>query len=748
MALLPRCTRLLDCCTLLFLLLFINIAFALVTFEMRFQDQVEKLTSDEYYHEGLRQFSSESIGVMTYLPERNSLLLGARNCFFDIDLTFPFAEESAISRVNWTVTEQTFNLCSLKGEEEWECQNFIQVIEFDSKNEKLVVCGTRAQDPRCRVYDNYPQLEDADEMDGKRKCPFDPTQQSTALFADGALYTATVGDSAGRDSVIYRSSVGQSGVVELESKEIDATWFNSPIFIESFEVEDWVLVFFREVAGEHTSSGDAIYARVAKVCKSDLGGLYILEEKWTTYQKARLNCSFPGAYPFYFNYLQDVWMVGEGENRMFYGVFSTGEHEIPGSAVCVFHMRDLRRIFEEGEFKEQKNGISYAVHKDMEPVPRPGNCSIDSKLLSDDSLRFIVEHPLMDQAVPSHGDPYPIFDLTRADYRLSQIAVYKQKAKEPDPYDIIFVGTENGIVLKLVLVPDGDKVKSNLLEKIYITPRDCQERIKEMEIVRTMVGSVQKDMLMVVTNSTVVELPLHRCENYTQSCSCVQDPFCVWNNISEECYEFHDNDFDYQDVRNIQDCEVTEIPEPTPTAAECLCEPPTSPSFKPVTEPHETTLLMTTSYSPSSLPSESTSTNPVQSNTTTTFKLTSVGTGVDKKEQSTKGPATGNNKEGNGIPDINSGTDDSDSNLIGPESKANTGLKPSTEQLMLVFLIVGWAAFLFCLPVILFLLMSNRRKGNYVPTATEESNLGSTPDKHDLSRSEQEDKCIKRRDMF
>lgn len=48
----------------------------------------------------------------------------------------------------------------------------------------------------------------------------------------------------------------------------------------------------------------AIYARVGKVCKSDLGGAYILEEKWTTYQKARLNCSFPGAYPFYFNYLR------------------------------------------------------------------------------------------------------------------------------------------------------------------------------------------------------------------------------------------------------------------------------------------------------------------------------------------------------------------------------------------------------------------------------------------------------------
>ena len=41
--------------------------------------------------------------------------------------------------------------------------------------------------------------------------------------------------------------------------------------------------------------------RVARVCKKDTGGKNILNQNWATYVKARLNCSIPGEFPFYFN---------------------------------------------------------------------------------------------------------------------------------------------------------------------------------------------------------------------------------------------------------------------------------------------------------------------------------------------------------------------------------------------------------------------------------------------------------------
>lgn len=48
-------------------------------------------------------------------------------------------------------------------------------------------------------------------------------------------------------------------------------------------------------------SVQAVYSRVARVCKWDKGGPHRFRNRWTSYLKSRLNCSMPGDYPFYFN---------------------------------------------------------------------------------------------------------------------------------------------------------------------------------------------------------------------------------------------------------------------------------------------------------------------------------------------------------------------------------------------------------------------------------------------------------------
>ena len=47
----------------------------------------------------------------------------------------------------------------------------------------------------------------------------------------------------------------------------------------------------------------------------------------------------------------------------------------------------------------------------------------------------------MDQSVPNDGDPYPIFDITRADYRLVQIAVHRVQGIEGKMYNVLYLGT-------------------------------------------------------------------------------------------------------------------------------------------------------------------------------------------------------------------------------------------------------------------------------------------------------------------
>lgn len=141
-------------------------------------------------------------------------------------------------------------------------------------------------------------------------------------------------------------------------------------------------------------------SRVARVCKSDLGGSQrVLEKQWTTFLKARLNCSVPGDSHFYFNLLHATSGIIHMQGRdVILGLFSTPPNRyqvtyntqikkniwlcshhrllslvfgsIPGSAVCVFDMQQLAHVFE-GRFKEQKSPESIWTPVPDEVVPKP-----------------------------------------------------------------------------------------------------------------------------------------------------------------------------------------------------------------------------------------------------------------------------------------------------------------------------------------------------------------------------------------
>lgn len=67
--------------------------------------------------------------------------------------------------------------------------------------------------------------------------------------------------------------------------------------------------------------GRTVYSRIARVCKNDMGGFR--ENIWTTFLKARLNCSIPGQFPFHFNEIQDA--VYSHADDTLYAIFSTAE---------------------------------------------------------------------------------------------------------------------------------------------------------------------------------------------------------------------------------------------------------------------------------------------------------------------------------------------------------------------------------------------------------------------------------------
>lgn len=66
-----------------------------------------------------------------------------------------------------------------------------------------------------------------------------------------------------------------------------------------------------------------IYSRIARVCKSDPGGQRGSRDTWTSFVKARLNCSLPGEYPFHFDEVQSVHY--SVEESVLYAAFTTPE---------------------------------------------------------------------------------------------------------------------------------------------------------------------------------------------------------------------------------------------------------------------------------------------------------------------------------------------------------------------------------------------------------------------------------------
>ncbi|XP_074863368.1 semaphorin-6D isoform X5 [Carettochelys insculpta] len=483
--------------------------------------------------------SQHRLDFQLMLKIRDTLYIAGRDQVYTVNLNdIPKAEVTASKKLTWRSRQQDRENCAMKGKHKDECHNFIKV--FVPRNDEMVfVCGTNAFNPMCRYYWLNTLEYDGEEISGLARCPFDAKQTNVALFADGKLYSATVADFLASDAVIYRSMGDGSA---LRTIKYDSKWIKEPHFLHAIEYGSYVYFFFREIAVEHNNLGKAVYSRVARICKNDMGGSQrVLEKHWTSFLKARLNCSVPGDSFFYFDVLQSITDIIEINGvPTVVGVFTTQLNSIPGSAVCAFSMDDIEKVFK-GRFKEQKtpDSVWTAVPEEKVPKPRPGCCakhglaeayktSID---FPDETLAFIKSHPLMDAAVPSIIEE-PWFTKTRVRYRLTAVAV-DHSAGPHQNYTIIFVGSEAGVVLKILAKTRPFSLNDSvLLEEIdAYNHAKCNTESEEDRKVISLQLDKEHHALFVAFSSCVIRIPLSRCERHgscKKSCIASRDPYCGW----------------------------------------------------------------------------------------------------------------------------------------------------------------------------------------------------------------------------
>ncbi|KAK9966754.1 hypothetical protein ABG768_003847 [Culter alburnus] len=507
--------------------------------------------------------------------DHDRMYVGSKDYILSLDL-HDINREPLI--IHWPVSPQRKTECVLSGKDtNGECGNFIRLIEPWNRTH-LYVCGTGAYNPVCTYVNRgrkpmtamhlqMPQtrgrtsraaepetvfdetglqeyvfhLEPGKEDSGKGKCPYDPKLNSVSALINGELYAGVYIDFMGTDSAIFRT-LGKNAVMRTD--QYNSRWLNDPSFVHVHLIpdsneknDDKLYFFFREKSSEMGQSPKS-QSRIGRICLNDDGGHCCLVNKWSTFLKARLICSVPGAdgIETHFDELRDVYIqpTQDTKNPVIYGVFSVSGSVFKGSAVCVYSMADIRMVFN-GPFAH-KEGPNYqwVAYTGKIPYPRPGTCPggtftpnmKSTKDYPDEVINFMRNHPTMYNAVyPVHKRPLVV--RTNVDYEFTTITVDQVTAADGN-YEVLFLGTDRGTVQKVIVLPRDDLQTEELV-------------LEEVEVFRvptpitTMKISSKRQQLYVASAVGVTHLALHRCDVYGEACAdcCLaRDPYCAWDGKS------------------------------------------------------------------------------------------------------------------------------------------------------------------------------------------------------------------------
>uniref|UniRef100_A0A6Q2XGA5 Sema domain-containing protein n=1 Tax=Esox lucius TaxID=8010 RepID=A0A6Q2XGA5_ESOLU len=460
--------------------------------------------------------------------ERGRLFVGSRNFLLSLSLDNIAKQEH---KIYWPAPVDWREECNWAGKDiNTDCVNYVKLVHHYNRTH-LYACGTGAFHPTCafvevgqKMEDHVFRIDPSKVEDGKGKSPYDPRHPAASVLIGDELYAGVATDLMGRDFTIFRSLGGRPSI---RTEQHDSRWLNEPKFVGSFWVpesenpdDDKIFFFFRETAVEAQGLGKTTYSRIGQLCRNDMGGQRSLVNKWTTFLKTRLICSVPGSdgSDTYFDELRDVFLLQtrDRKNPLVYTVFSTSSSVFKGSAVCIYTMNDIRRAFL-GPFAH-KEGPNYqwVPFQGKVPYPRPGMCpsktfgSFEStKGFPDDVIQFARHHPLMFNPVyPLNRRP--VFLRTNVDYSFTQIAVDRVGAADGQ-YDVMFIGTDKGTVLKVISVP---KESWNNMEDLLL---------EELEVFKVRgphhhAAGIQQQ-LYVGSDTGLAQVPLHRCSIYGKACA-------------------------------------------------------------------------------------------------------------------------------------------------------------------------------------------------------------------------------------
>ncbi|NXT70112.1 SEM3D protein, partial [Chaetops frenatus] len=475
--------------------------------------------------------------------DRAWLMVGAKNHIFLFHLDHPSREPE---KIFWPAPREQVEHCQLAGKNvETECANFIRLLQPFNQSH-VFACGTGSYQPVCAFIQlgarakgaGAPRMQLVPHSleSGRGRCPYSPQEPFTGLLVDGELYSGTSSDFMGSSAAFFRTWVRGAEQSYIRTEQNQDHWLHEPAFVGAYAIpdtynphDDKVYIFFRETAMEAGQWEQRhIQARVARVCKVSCQGRHPVASSPSLLRKGHQHCP---AFPAVVSpaRCQTTWAWADSRDTEspvlpHSGVFS-------GSAVCTYSMAAVRAAFS-GPFAH-KEGFDYrwVEYKGRVPYPRPGTCPSETydpllqstKDFPDELISFMRSHQLMWEPVyPQHRQP--VLVRVNVSYRLRRLLVHRLDT-ESRHYDVLFLGTDDGKVLKVALAGGtsrGPEVIS--LEEISVTK--VPSPILDMKL------SPKQQELFVSSTHGLLQLSLYRCELYGKTCTdcCLaRDPYCTWD---------------------------------------------------------------------------------------------------------------------------------------------------------------------------------------------------------------------------
>ncbi|KAM3720790.1 Semaphorin-2A [Dirofilaria immitis] len=464
-------------------------------------------------------------------PQSASLYVGANGHLFRLwayNINTTASIDGLYAHVELPVSLADAEECLRSGHA--ECNNEVRLMFLKEGHQTLLICSSNAMKPQLRELDALSLQERSLPENVIGVCSAHEDLNTTAVLVEWgnpddipAIYSGIRTGLILDSNLIYRPPLLKNNKEVYSSMRTiytDSKWLYEPDFVASFNIDKYVYFFFREVAIERENCERTVYSRVARICKKDIGGKNVMRQVWTTFVKARLNCSSFSEFPVYFNEIQSLRSVDGRSDSFFYATFTTPEIVFGGSAVCVFSLNSVNELFDHGYFLERNSsdGNWFVTPTKNIPEHRPGTCTTNSASVPDSSLQFarshllmadaasagrpllIVRHELLTHiAVDPMEDVNVIFVYSHSSQKLYKVAHWFEEANRHSKLLATYILKNTGTVFAITLLPG---------EFLYLSGED-----------------------------KVAQYVLSQCLLYTTCAQCATDPYCSWNIARGLCYK-------------------------------------------------------------------------------------------------------------------------------------------------------------------------------------------------------------------